>query len=70
MREGLQGGTALVGTVDAWLVWNLTGGAKGSAAEVEDQRPAWPPLGPRPVSLCAGCMGPARPSALQGRVPS
>ena len=29
MREGLRAGTALVGTVDSWLVWNLTGGAKG-----------------------------------------
>ena len=28
-REGLQAGTALVGTVDSWLIWNLTGGAKG-----------------------------------------
>jgi len=29
VREGLRAGTALVGTVDSWLVWNLTGGAKG-----------------------------------------
>ena len=24
VREGLRAGTALVGTVDSWLVWNLT----------------------------------------------
>lgn len=29
VREGLQAGTALVGTIDSWLIWNLTGGAKG-----------------------------------------
>ena len=29
VREGLENGTALVGTVDSWLLWNLTGGAKG-----------------------------------------
>ena len=29
VREGLRAGTALVGTIDSWLVWNLTGGAKG-----------------------------------------
>ena len=29
VREGLQQGTALFGTVDTWLAWNLTGGAKG-----------------------------------------
>ena len=29
VRDGLRAGTALVRTVDSWLVWNLTGGAKG-----------------------------------------
>ena len=29
VREGLRAGTALVGTVDSWLLWNLTGGARG-----------------------------------------
>ena len=25
----MSSGTALVGTVDAWLLWNLTGGPEG-----------------------------------------
>ncbi len=29
VRQGFEAGTALVGTVDSWLLWNLTGGAKG-----------------------------------------
>ena len=29
VKAGLEDGTALVGTVDSWLAWNLTGGAKG-----------------------------------------
>ena len=29
IKEGLANGTALFGTVDTWLAWNLTGGAKG-----------------------------------------
>lgn len=28
-RDGAQRGDALVGTVDTWLVWNLTGGSRG-----------------------------------------
>ena len=28
VREGLEKGTALVGTVDSWLIWKLTGGAQ------------------------------------------
>ena len=28
VREGLENGTALVGTVDSWLIWKLTGGAQ------------------------------------------
>jgi glycerol kinase len=27
VKAGLEDGTALVGTVDAWLAWNLTGWA-------------------------------------------
>ena len=29
IKEGLANGSALVGTVDSWLAWNLTGGARG-----------------------------------------
>ena len=29
VKAGLEAGTALVGTVDSWLIWNLTGGAGG-----------------------------------------
>ena len=29
VKAGLEAGTALVGTVDSWLAWNLTGGAAG-----------------------------------------
>eukprot|EP00051_Salpingoeca_urceolata_P032152 m.496563 g.496563 ORF g.496563 m.496563 type:complete len:566 (+) comp48089_c0_seq1:55-1752(+) len=29
VRDGLANGTALVGNVDAWLIWNLTGGPNG-----------------------------------------
>ena len=28
VKAAIEAGTALVGTVDAWLAWNLTGGAK------------------------------------------
>mmetsp|Transcript_36719 Transcript_36719/g.122955 ORF Transcript_36719/g.122955 Transcript_36719/m.122955 type:complete len:285 (+) Transcript_36719:27-881(+) len=31
VKEGFESGTALVGTVDSWLAWNLTGGAGGRA---------------------------------------
>lgn len=68
MREGLQGGTALVGTVDAWLVWNLTGGAKGSAAEVEDQRPAClASFRTAPRQLVCGLHGPGAPLRTPGQ---
>ena len=26
VKEGLEKGTAIVGTIDCWLIWNLTGG--------------------------------------------
>lgn len=26
VREALSNGTAIVGTIDCWLIWNLTGG--------------------------------------------
>ena len=29
VKQGFENGTALFGTVDTWLAWNLTGGAKG-----------------------------------------
>ena len=29
VKAGFEKGTALFGTVDSWLMWNLTGGAKG-----------------------------------------
>ena len=29
VKAGIDGGTALFGTIDTWLVWNLTGGASG-----------------------------------------
>ena len=32
VKEGFAKGTALVGTVDSWLAWNLTGGASGVAS--------------------------------------
>jgi glycerol kinase len=28
-REGARRGTALFGTIDSWLIWNLSGGARG-----------------------------------------
>ena len=28
-HQGFENGTALFGTVDTWLAWNLTGGANG-----------------------------------------
>jgi glycerol kinase len=30
VRAGIEGGTALFGTVDSWLAWNLTGSAGGA----------------------------------------
>ena len=32
VKAAIEAGTALVGTVDAWLAWNLTGGAKAGDA--------------------------------------
>ncbi|HEY3293795.1 MAG TPA: glycerol kinase GlpK [Candidatus Nanopelagicaceae bacterium] len=29
IREGIAAGTALAGTIDTWLLWNLSGGTKG-----------------------------------------
>lgn len=29
VREGLDAGTALIGTIDSWLIWNFTGGVHG-----------------------------------------
>ncbi len=33
VREGLEKGSALVGTVDTWLAWKLTGGAGGEGTK-------------------------------------
>ena len=29
LRQAAEAGTALFGTIDSWLIWNLTGGPKG-----------------------------------------
>ena len=29
IKDGIASGTALAGTIDSWLLWNLSGGAKG-----------------------------------------
>lgn len=31
VKKGVEEGYALVGTVDSWIIWNLTGGAQGGA---------------------------------------
>lgn len=31
VKRGVEEGYALVGTVDSWIIWNLTGGAQGGA---------------------------------------
>lgn len=31
VRQAVADGRAIVGTIDAWLIWNLTGGARGGA---------------------------------------
>jgi len=31
LRQAAKAGTALFGTIDTWLIWNLTGGPKGGA---------------------------------------
>ncbi len=31
LREAAERGTALFGTIDSWLIWNLTGGARGGS---------------------------------------
>lgn len=34
VKTGFENGTALFGTVDSWLIWNLTGGAKGGVQDL------------------------------------
>ena len=34
VKAGFEKGTALFGTVDSWLLWNLTGGAQGGAPQL------------------------------------
>nr|CAB3237541.1 glycerol kinase-like [Phallusia mammillata] len=36
VKKAIDEGTALFGTIDSWLLWNLTGGAKGGGKHVTD----------------------------------
>lgn len=36
LRAAAEAGTALAGTIDTWLVWNLTGGPAGTGVHVTD----------------------------------
>lgn len=36
VEQAMAAGSCLVGTVDSWLIWNLTGGAAGPAVHVTD----------------------------------
>ncbi|KAL3693946.1 hypothetical protein R1sor_007597 [Riccia sorocarpa] len=36
VRDAVENGDALFGTIDTWLIWNLTGGADGGGVHVTD----------------------------------
>ena len=36
VKSAVKNGDALFGTVDSWLIWNLTGGIKGSRKDGTD----------------------------------
>lgn len=40
VKQGMENGTALFGTVDSWILWNLTGGAAGGALPTYRLSPA------------------------------
>ena len=49
--SGAQRGELAFGTIDTWLLWNLTGGARLRARHRRDQRLAHPPHGSRNARL-------------------
>ena len=54
-------GTCMLGTVDAWLIYKLTGGPQGAPAELPSRLPAAPPclkpLLPYPCIMKHGAAG-------------
>ena len=71
-RAAAQSGDALFGTIDSWLVWNLTGGPTAAARHRRHQRhphaadeSAYARLGRRPCSISSAFRAPACPRSCR-----
>ena len=67
LRRRAERGEVLFGTMESWLIWNLTGGARWTARHRRDQRQPHHADGPRDARLgrraAAGVRRPARDAA-------